>query len=101
MSIAAPQILATIGSSIIFRFFQKPRGTPGDQSIAIVLASGGIFTLVAAWLTSRIQDVVEIPEGLVEDGLVDSGVLGRDSGRGRPTPRRASLSFTGRGGLEY
>lgn len=99
MSIATPQILATIGSSIIFRFFQKPRGTPGDHSIAIVLASGGIFTLGAAWLTSRIQDVVEIPEGLVEDGLVGGGVLGR--GRERPAPRRASLSFTGQGGLEY
>jgi len=29
MAVAAPQILATIGSSIIFKFLQKPRGTPG------------------------------------------------------------------------
>ena len=98
MAIATPQILATIGSSIIFKFFQKPRGVPGDHSIAIVLAAGGVFTLVAAWLTSRIQDVVEIPDDLAEGGLAGSRdpILSR-----RPTPRRASLSFSGQGGLEY
>jgi solute carrier family 45, member 1/2/4 len=67
MSVAAPQILATIGSSIIFKFLQKPRGTPGDHSIAVVLASGGIFTLVAAILTSRIKDEVVLEE---EQGYV-------------------------------
>lgn len=61
MSIATPQILATIGSSILFKFLQKPRGTPGDRSIAVVLAAGGVSTLVAAWLTSRIKDEVELP----------------------------------------
>jgi solute carrier family 45, member 1/2/4 len=65
MAIAAPQILATIGSSIIFKFLQKPRGTPGDRSIAVVLAAGGISTLVAAWLTSRIKDEVELPGEMV------------------------------------
>lgn len=96
MSIATPQILATVGSSIIFRFFQKPRGTPGDRSIAIVLATGGIFTLVAAFLTARIKDEVEISEDLVESGHGERGGI-----LGRPTPRRASLSFTAQGGLEY
>ncbi|EKD20507.1 uncharacterized protein L3040_004205 [Drepanopeziza brunnea f. sp. 'multigermtubi'] len=62
MAIAAPQILATLGSSIMFRFLQKPRGTPGDRSYAAVLAAGGLFTLVAAWLISRIKDEVELPE---------------------------------------
>jgi solute carrier family 45 protein 1/2/4 len=61
MSIATPQILATIGSSIIFKFLQKPRGVPGDRSYAVVLAAGGISTLVAAWLTSRIKDEVPLP----------------------------------------
>ncbi|VDB87634.1 Bgt-474 [Blumeria graminis f. sp. tritici] len=56
MSIAAPQIFATVGSSIVFRFLQKPRGTPGDQSMSFVLAAGGIFTVVAAWLTSRMEN---------------------------------------------
>lgn len=63
MAIATPQILATLGSSVMFRFLQKPRGTPGDRSYAAVLAAGGVFTLVAAWLTSRIKDEVELPEG--------------------------------------
>ncbi|KAG4416240.1 hypothetical protein IFR04_010643 [Cadophora malorum] len=61
MAIASPQILATIASSIIFKFLQKPRGTPGDRSISVVLAAGGLSTLVAAWLTSRIKDEVELP----------------------------------------
>ncbi|KAE8446687.1 hypothetical protein EG329_011731 [Mollisiaceae sp. DMI_Dod_QoI] len=61
MSIAAPQILATIASSIMFKFLQKPRGVPGDHSYSVVLAAGGISTLVAAWLTSRIKDEVPLP----------------------------------------
>jgi len=68
MAIATPQILATILSSIVFKFLQKPRGTPGDRSIAIVLAGGGVSTLVAAFLTARIKDEVEIPDSLVEEG---------------------------------
>lgn len=68
MSIATPQILATVGSSIMFKFLQKPRGTPGDHSIAYVLAVGGLSTLVAAFLTSRIKDEVDIPDTLVEEG---------------------------------
>ncbi|KAK0129490.1 hypothetical protein ONS96_000059 [Cadophora gregata f. sp. sojae] len=65
MAIASPQILATIASSIIFKFLQKPRGTPGDRSISVVLAAGGLSTLVAAYLTSRIKDEVELPGELV------------------------------------
>lgn len=82
MSIAAPQILATIGSSVIFKILQKPRGVPGDRSISVVLASGGLFTLIAAWLVSRIRDevVLDVEEGgyaaVEEDG-------GRASGSGR------------------
>lgn len=89
MAIAAPQILATIGSSIIFKFLQKPRGTPGDRSISVVLAAGGISTLVAAFLTSRIRDEVEIPgEGVVEEG--------RGEEQRRMLVRSGSMS-----GLEY
>lgn len=66
MAIAAPQILATIGSSVIFRFLQKPRGTPGDRSYPAVLAAGGLFTLIAALLTSRIKDEVELPGEVME-----------------------------------
>lgn len=56
MSIAAPQIIANVGSSIIFKIWQKPRGTPGDKSIGIVLAMGGLFVLVAASFVTRIRD---------------------------------------------
>lgn len=84
MSVSSPQIFATVGSSIIFKFLQKPRGTPGDHSIAVVLAAGGLSTLVAAFLTSRIQDEVEIPEGVVvEEGLVsgrENGGLSEEAG---------------------
>lgn len=62
MAVAAPQILATIGSSIMFKIFQKPRGTPGDRSISMVLAAGGLFTLVAAYLTSQLKDEVRLPQ---------------------------------------
>lgn len=69
MSVAAPQILATVGSSVIFKFLQKPRGVPGDHSMSVVLACGGIFTLVAAYLTSQIKDQIELPEGMrAEEG---------------------------------
>jgi solute carrier family 45 protein 1/2/4 len=56
MAIAAPQIIATVVSSVIFKFFQKPRGVPGDHSIAIVLALGGVTVLVSAWFIHRIRD---------------------------------------------
>lgn len=95
MSIAAPQILATIGSSVIFKFLQKPRGTPGDRSISYVLATGGVSTLVAAFLTSRIKDEVEgAEEGVVEEGEAGTG---REEGE-RERMMGRSGSF---GGLEY
>jgi solute carrier family 45, member 1/2/4 len=89
MSIASPQILATVGSSVIFKFLQKPRGTPGDRSISVVLAVGGLSTLVAAFLTSRIRDEVEIPE---------EGVVEEAQGEERERMIVRSGSF---GGLEY
>ncbi|KAI1393767.1 major facilitator superfamily domain-containing protein [Hypoxylon trugodes] len=61
MAIASPQFIATLGSSIIFRMFQKPRGVPGDHSIAIVLACGGFFALVAAYFIHKINDEVPLP----------------------------------------
>lgn len=92
MAIATPQILATIGSSIIFKFLQKPRGVPGDRSISVVLAAGGISTLVAAYLTSRIKDEVQIPEGLVEEG---------HTARPRRSEERGLVRSQSVSGLEY
>ncbi|OLN88093.1 General alpha-glucoside permease 1 [Colletotrichum chlorophyti] len=61
MAIAAPQIIATVGSSFIFRIWQKPRGTPGDHSIAIVLALGGIAVLVSSFFVATIKESPTLP----------------------------------------
>lgn len=56
VAIAAPQVVATLVSSAIFKALQKPRGAVGDDSVAWVLRFGGIFALVAAWLTRRVAE---------------------------------------------
>lgn len=77
MAIAAPQMISTFISSIIFRLFQKPRNVPGDRSIAMTLALGGFTVLVAAWFVHTLRDeVATVPADLLaaaEDG--DSEVL--------------------------
>ncbi|KAF2087025.1 MFS general substrate transporter, partial [Saccharata proteae CBS 121410] len=62
VAIAAPQVLATLVSSLIFRALQKPRGTPGDESVAWVLRFGGCCALLAAWLTKRVGEQGEEQE---------------------------------------
>ncbi|KAK8048389.1 general alpha-glucoside permease [Apiospora phragmitis] len=107
MAIASPQILATIGSSIIFKIFQKPRGVPGDHSIAVVLALGGIFTLIAAWFVHLIKDDLPPVESLVateeEEGLLATDNSKRSMDEPRTSMQRAgtarSTSFGA--GLEY
>jgi solute carrier family 45 protein 1/2/4 len=110
MAIAAPQILATVASSIIFRIFQKPRGVPGDHSIAIVLALGGFFVLIAAYFVHLIQDEVAPIDTLVavEEGegvTVRPGTLTRRKSvhQTRKSMQRATLARnTSFGtGLEY
>lgn len=66
MAIAAPQIFATVGSSLIFKIFQKPRGTPGDHSIAIVMAIGGVMVGASAWFIHLIKDE---PSDAAEEAL--------------------------------
>jgi len=56
VAVAAPQVVATLVSSAIFKALQKPRGSVGDESVAWVLRFGGLSTLVAAWLTRRIGE---------------------------------------------
>ncbi|KAG5925579.1 hypothetical protein E4U42_004158 [Claviceps africana] len=56
MAIAVPQMVATLGSSLVFKLIQKPRGTPGDHSFAVVMALGGIFVLGSCVFALRIQD---------------------------------------------
>jgi solute carrier family 45 protein 1/2/4 len=89
VSIAAPQVIATLGSSLIFRSLQKPRGTPGDRSMPVVLAVGGIFALTAAYMASRLAEEKEEPQPVPIDGR-------------RPRPRRSlSRSASFGGPLEY
>ncbi|KAK3716801.1 hypothetical protein LTR37_006151 [Vermiconidia calcicola] len=56
VAIAAPQVIATLVSSAIFRALQKPRGSVGDDSVAWVLRFGGCAALIAAWLTRRVGE---------------------------------------------
>ncbi|ODA82867.1 hypothetical protein RJ55_01376 [Drechmeria coniospora] len=65
MAIAVPQILATVGSSAVFKIWQKPRGTPGDRSFATVMALGGACVLGASYFASKIND--DGPEESVEE----------------------------------
>ncbi|KAI9844341.1 MAG: hypothetical protein M1837_005645 [Sclerophora amabilis] len=56
VAIAAPQIVATLGSSAIFRLLQKPRGQAGDDSVGWVLRVSAVAALAAAWFTLRIRE---------------------------------------------
>ncbi|GAB7360307.1 hypothetical protein MBLNU230_g8064t1 [Neophaeotheca triangularis] len=56
VAIAAPQVIATLVSSVIFRYLQKPRGSVGDESVAWVLRFGGCAAVVAAWFTLRVGE---------------------------------------------
>ena len=56
VAIAAPQVIATLVSSVIFKFLQKPRGTTGDDSVAWVLRFGGCCAIIAAYMTTRVKE---------------------------------------------
>lgn len=56
VAISAPQILATLVSSAIFRVAQKGRGEPGDDSVGWVMRFGGLAALVAAYMTTRLRE---------------------------------------------
>ncbi|KAF7559778.1 hypothetical protein G7046_g4380 [Stylonectria norvegica] len=90
MAIAAPQIIATVGSSIIFKIWQKPRGTPGDHSIAVVLALGGGCVLIASYFVARIKDETSMPV----DAIFDEE-------HGQPNPADLPRPRTSRSGKSY
>jgi len=56
VSISAPQVIANIVSSLIFRWLQKPRGSVGDTSVAWVLRLGGVCAILAAFYTTRVHE---------------------------------------------
>lgn len=59
VAVAAPQIVATLVSSAIFKLAQKQRGEPYDNSVGWVLRFGGLAALVAAVFTWRIREDAE------------------------------------------
>ena len=63
VAVAAPQIVATLVSSAIFKAAQKPRGEPYDQSVGWVLRFGGLAALVAAFFTWRLREEAEVVKG--------------------------------------
>jgi len=108
MAIAAPQFISTFGSSVVFRFAQKPRGVPGDHSISIVFAMGGFFVLAAAWFIHKIQESPSLPadaiavaeEGNLGEHASNNGSKSRD--RPRDSMDRASLARSSSfSGVEY
>ncbi|EXJ78687.1 hypothetical protein A1O1_09089 [Capronia coronata CBS 617.96] len=56
VAISAPQILATLISSVVFKLLQKPRNEPGDVSVGWTLRIGGAATLIAAFITWRMKE---------------------------------------------
>ncbi|KAK6353505.1 hypothetical protein TWF696_005468 [Orbilia brochopaga] len=61
-AIAAPQVIATVMSSLIFKMLQKPRGSTDDTSMAWVMRFGGLAAVLAAVMTLRLDE--EVDEGL-------------------------------------
>ncbi|KAF4977373.1 hypothetical protein FZEAL_6085 [Fusarium zealandicum] len=90
MAIAAPQIIATVGSSIIFKIWQKPRGTPGDHSISVVLAIGGACVLVSSFFVAKIKDDTSLPPDAVTEA--EQGQAGMEDAS-RPNPRRQKSNY--------
>jgi solute carrier family 45 protein 1/2/4 len=82
-AISSPQIIATLGSSFVFRLLQKERGESGDDSVGWVLRLGGLAALVAAWMTTKVHEEVEMgknPEGVLP--FIDDGREGSPIARG-------------------
>jgi solute carrier family 45 protein 1/2/4 len=79
VAISAPQVIATLMSSLIFKFTQKPRGTPGDESVAWCLRLGGLCALLAAYFTLRVgEDTAAAAAAAVAANDEDSESLDAD-----------------------
>lgn len=84
MSIASPQVFATLISSLIFKLLQKPRGKPGDRSLPAVFGVFAIFVVFSAVLAARLDVKNASQEGTSDDIGTDSSR--RRRGRGRMVP---------------
>jgi solute carrier family 45, member 1/2/4 len=56
VAVSAPQVVSTVVGSLLFRWLQKPRGAPGDQSVVWFFRLAGVVALVAAWLTRKVEE---------------------------------------------
>lgn len=56
VAVSAPQILATLIGSAIFKAVQKPRGAAYDDSVGWVMRFGGLAGLAAAFFTWRVGE---------------------------------------------
>lgn len=56
VAVSAPQVLATLICSVVFKLLQKPRNEPGDVSVGWTLRIGGLATLVSAFITWRMKE---------------------------------------------
>lgn len=63
VAIAAPQVISTLASSLIFRMLQKPRGVAGDSSVGWTLRFGGVCAIAAAWCTRYVGEGDQGNEG--------------------------------------
>jgi solute carrier family 45 protein 1/2/4 len=71
VSMSAPQIVSTVAGSLLFSWIQKPRGAPGDESVAWFFRLSGLVALAAAWLTRSVEE--ERPGAFVRRGVRAAG----------------------------
>lgn len=56
VAVSAPQVVATMICSLVFKALQKERNEPGDTSVGWTLRFGGLVTLIAAFITWRMGE---------------------------------------------
>lgn len=62
VAVSAPQVVATLICSVIFKFLQKPRDQPDDWSTAWALRFAGVAALASAYCTARMKESVNEDE---------------------------------------
>lgn len=78
MSIAAPQLIAAVGSSAVFWMLGADGGGDGgdeSRSTGWVLRAGGLAALAAIWMTVKLRDSCGRVEDLDEDGSVFDDII--------------------------
>ncbi|KAK9466011.1 major facilitator superfamily domain-containing protein [Lipomyces arxii] len=75
--VSLPQVLSSLGSSILFKFLAKPRGEEDDNSIVWVFRLSGIGALVAIYLSTKIKtpDQLEFSDVFSSSDADDSDTL--------------------------